>query len=347
MALHAKRPDGSRAHSVWAHPLRVVVNSTTAVLAGLLMALSLAGTGHADPSPSEIEAQIDAQWNQLEPAIEAHNKAKSELDANKAKSQQLEAQLAPLRLQVDLALSRVSGISVHYYRGGKASRLNSLLDNGSPTEMVDQLTLIDHIARTELSEIKDVIALKRQYETVKKPLDALLTEETKQEADLAAKEQAINDQIKSLNDLRLKVYGTTLSAGNPRAAACPYDYTPDAGGRAAKIACSEIGKRYVFGAEGPTTFDCSGLTMYAWAHANAGVNLRHYTQWQYEDTKRITKDQLRPGDLVFYYSDLHHIGMYVGGGWLVNAPHTGDVVRMKRFDDGPISGYGRPVTTSP
>jgi peptidoglycan DL-endopeptidase CwlO len=321
-----------------------VFRAVTAVATGVLVALTIAGTGHADPSPSDFEAQIDTQWNQLEPAIEAHDKVQSELNDNRAKSNVLATQLAPLQTKVDLAMTEVTNISTRYYRGGKVSELNSLLDNGSPLAMVDQLTLIDHMARNQLSAIKDVIALKNQYEAQKKPLDALLAEETKQEADLANQEKSINAEIARLNDLRLKAYGTTMSTGKPQLAACPYDYTPDPGGRAAKIACQQLGKPYIFGAEGPTTFDCSGLTMYAWAHANAGVNLRHYTQWQYDDTQRITKDQLRVGDLIFYYADRHHIGIYVGGGWVVHAPHTGDVVRMKRFDEGPISGYGRPVT---
>ena len=312
---------------------------------GIFVSLTLAGTGHAEPSPTEIEAKIDAQWQGLEPIIEQRNKVKSELDANRVKSQQLADQLRPVALKVDLALSRVSAISAHYYKGGSASAFNAVLANGSPTALADQLSMLDHLARSELNEIRDVITLKQQYESQKKPLDALLNEQAKQEADLAGKEQVINAEIKRLNDLRLKTYGTTLSSGPVRLAACPYDYSPDAGGRAAKAACSQLNRPYVFGADGPTTFDCSGITMWAWEQANAGVHLRHYTLWQYQDTKRITKEQLRAGDLIFYYADRHHVGIYVGGGYIVHAPHTGDVVRMKRFDEAPISGYGRPVTS--
>jgi cell wall-associated NlpC family hydrolase len=80
--------------------------------------------------------------------------------------------------------------------------------------------------------------------------------------------------------------------------------------------------------------------MFAWKAA--GVSLRHYTKWQWSDTKPVSRADLRPGDLVFYYSDLHHMGMYVGNNWIVHAPTSGDVVRMKRIDDGPIAGYRRP-----
>jgi cell wall-associated NlpC family hydrolase len=345
VVLHTPRPDRSRPTDALPHFLKAAARTTTAAVIGVFMSLTAAGTGHAEPSPTEIEVQIDSQWQNLEPVIEQRNKLKGELDVNRTKSQQLAEQLRPVALKVDLALSRVSVISAHYYKGGNASAFNAVLTNGSPTALADQLSLLDRLARTELDEIKDVIALKQQYESQKKPLDVLLAEQTRQEADLASREQSINVEIKRLNDLRLKVYGTTLSTGAVRLAACPYDYTPDPGGKAAKAACSQLGKSYVFGAEGPNTFDCSGITMWAWAQAGAGVRLRHYTQWQYEDTKRITKDQLKPGDLIFYYSDRHHVGIYVGGGYIVHAPHTGDVVRMKRFDGAPISGLGRPVTS--
>ncbi len=106
------------------------------------------------------------------------------------------------------------------------------------------------------------------------------------------------------------------------------------------MACGEIGKQYVWAAAGPNTFDCSGLMVYAWG--KAGKKLRHYTVWQWHDTTPIKRAQLRPGDLVFFFPPtLHHVGMYVGGGWMVNAPHTGDVVRMRRIDALPIAGYRR------
>src|SRR5439155_983538 len=80
--------------------------------------------------------------------------------------------------------------------------------------------------------------------------------------------------------------------------------------------------RYIWGDAGPGGYDCSGLTLAAWA--SVGVTLGHYTGWQWNEGKPVSRANLRPGDLVFWYSDLHHMGMYVGGGWVVHAPHTGD-----------------------
>jgi cell wall-associated NlpC family hydrolase len=94
---------------------------------------------------------------------------------------------------------------------------------------------------------------------------------------------------------------------------------------AVQTALAQQGKPYQWGGSGPNSFDCSGLMMYAWGAA--GVSMAHYTGAQYSAFPRVPLDQLAPGDIVFYYSDLHHNGMYIGGGQMVHAPHTGDVVK--------------------
>jgi cell wall-associated NlpC family hydrolase len=98
----------------------------------------------------------------------------------------------------------------------------------------------------------------------------------------------------------------------------------------------QLGKPYEWGAAGPDSFDCSGLTMWAWRAA--GVHLDHYSGAQYDETTHISLDQLQPGDLVFFYRDLSHVGIYVGNGQMIHAPHTGDVVRY-----GSIYAEGSPI----
>lgn len=344
MIPHVRRPSWSLFKAAHNRSLRVAIHATTAVVAGVVVALSQSGTGHADPSPSEVEAQIDQQWQALEPIIEQHNKVRIELDANRARSDDLAKALQPLQLQVELAQSRISNLSVNRYKGGSTSAFNAMLTGGSPQGLADQLTLFDQVARNEMAAIKGVVELKAQYEAEKRPLDDLLAEQTRQEADLASKEKVINDQVKALNDLRVKVYGTSGVIGNTRPVPCPFDYANDVGGKAAKVACAQIGKAYIWAAQGPANFDCSGLTLYAWAQADPRVQLRHYTNWQYNDTQRVARDQLKPGDLIFYFSGLSHMAINVGGGWMVHAPNSGDVVRMARIDSLPVAGYGRPRT---
>ncbi len=99
----------------------------------------------------------------------------------------------------------------------------------------------------------------------------------------------------------------------------------------------------MWAANGPDSFDCSGLTQYAWA--SAGVQLDHYTGSQWTAGVAVSRANLRTGDLVFFYSDHHHMGIYVGNGLIVHVPHTGDVVRMAQLANMPYSGARRPGLT--
>ena len=123
---------------------------------------------------------------------------------------------------------------------------------------------------------------------------------------------------------------TRQSVVTPVAVSSPQ--TASAGGgssvaeRAVAAAMSKLGARYVYGAGGARTFDCSGLVQ--WAYGQVGVRTAHYTGAFWSSYRHIPSDQLRPGDLVFFYRDHHHVGIYIGGGMMINAPHTGSVVKI-------------------
>ena len=118
---------------------------------------------------------------------------------------------------------------------------------------------------------------------------------------------------------------------DPAPAADPAPVTPpptdgSIGAQAVAVAMQYLGTPYVWGGASPGGFDCSGLTMYA--YAQVGISLSHYTGDQWNEGTRIPADQLLPGDLVFFHDDLHHMGMYIGGGQMIHAPQTGDVVKI-------------------
>jgi cell wall-associated NlpC family hydrolase len=95
---------------------------------------------------------------------------------------------------------------------------------------------------------------------------------------------------------------------------------------AVAYARAQLGKPYVFATAGPATFDCSGLTMAAWRAA--GVRMDHYSGSQAAAFPKVAWSQLQPGDIVVFYADFHHVGLYIGGGQMINAPQTGDVVKI-------------------
>ena len=124
----------------------------------------------------------------------------------------------------------------------------------------------------------------------------------------------------------------TAPAPAPQPAPAPVQQSGNAAQVAVSTAMAQLGKPYVWGAEGPNSFDCSGLTMFA--YAAAGISLPHYTGAQINVGRRVSWDEMQPGDLIFFGSDLHHMGMYIGGGQMIHAPHTGDVVKISS-----LSGY--------
>jgi cell wall-associated NlpC family hydrolase len=297
---------------------------------------------HATPSPSSVEAQIDKQWNELEPVIEQYNDVHGKLLKNQAQLKTLTSQLAPLQAQVDVALAQVRGLAADAYMQGAPNAFSAMLISGSPTGLTDRLMYLDQLARHQQDQIADVVKLRDKYSAMKSDLAVLTTSIAARDADLSKRKTAIQTQINSLQKLRLTAYGAANPDDGPfKTGPCPVTYTNDKGGRAAQKACDLVGKPYVFGADGPDAYDCSGLTKAAWA--SVGVNLDHYTKDQWAETTPITKDELQPGDLVFYYpGSLHHVAIYIGGGMVVHAPHTGDHVRMATIDRGPIAGYRRP-----
>jgi cell wall-associated NlpC family hydrolase len=312
------------------------VLAVLAALVAVIAGLAPATHAYATPNPQEVEAQIDQLWAQLEPLIEKYNGVHDELNKNLAKQAELSKQLAPLQMQVDLAMARVGAISAQLYETGPGSNAAALLSAGSPDALLDRLGLLDQLARHQQQTISVTKDQLNQYNQQKAPLDALIAQQRQQDADLAAKRQQIQGQLDQLQKLRTQAYGASgAPAGNLKPVACPVTYIGGAAGKAVAYACSKIGSPYQWGAAGQSTFDCSGLTMAAWAAA--GVQLGHNTVTQRNQTISISASALRTGDFVFYGSPPYHMSMYIGGGYVLHAPKAGDRVR-----EAPIAGPGRP-----
>ncbi|MEN3316298.1 MAG: peptidoglycan DL-endopeptidase CwlO [Acidimicrobiaceae bacterium] len=153
--------------------------------------------------------------------------------------------------------------------------------------------------------------------------------------------QAAGPQAASPGAARTNGPAPAAVAPGPQAAIPP---PPPSGGAGTAVAAAEaeVGKPYVYGGAGPDSFDCSGLMMWSWA--KAGVSLSHSAQSQYFETTRVPVSAMQPGDIIFFgasVSGIGHDAMYVGGGQMVEAPHTGLNVRVVPVRDG-IVGVGRP-----
>jgi cell wall-associated NlpC family hydrolase len=309
-------------------------------LMSVAVGVGTATHAYAAPSAAELEAQIEAQWRVLEPIIEEYNGVAAELKASRAKGAALQAQMQPLSAQVDAAMGQVKSIAVSAYKNGRFGALNALLASGSPTEMADQLSRLDVLARNQRSQVSGVAETVDKYAAEKKALDELIAKQAAHEAELAAKKKDIEAKIGEMEKLQRQLFGGGGGTGQAGAKECTSANASGAAATAVSAACGQLGKRYQYGAEGPDAFDCSGLTLYAWQ--KAGKSLPRTAAQQYSATTRISKDQLQPGDLIFFYSPISHMGMYVGNGWMAHASRAGVPLGMKNVsNDKSIVGYGR------
>nr|WP_205807843.1 NlpC/P60 family protein [Micromonospora sp. HNM0581] len=317
----------------WYRCILAALSATAVLLAGGVTAV------RADPTVADVERQIDEDWNRLEPVIEQHNATRQDLAGKRREADALAARIAPLQSQVDEAMDRVGKLAVRAYKGEQVRAVNTLLGSGSPSRAVEQLVLLDRYARVQQQDVRHASELRDELAAAKVRVDRAIAQLTGTEADLADQRRRIDAEIDRLQRLRLRAYGK--GGGGPlRPAPCPASYPGGPAGEAVSFACAQIGKPYSWGAEGPNAYDCSGLTLAAWSRA--GVVLPHNAARQRRATTAVGRGALRPGDLVFYYRDLHHVGMYVGGGWVVHASRAGQPVRMKQLDSSPVHSFGRP-----
>jgi cell wall-associated NlpC family hydrolase len=318
---------------------RLRLRTAVAALLSIAVALSLGGTAHADPSTSDVEQRIDALWNEAEPLIEAYNLKHDEFLQNKAKQDQLTQEIAPLQAQVDVVEAKVGAMAASAYKGGSVDALTAILTASSPDNFVDQLGYLEQLAHGQDALISEVRETKAAYEAEKKPLDALVAQLSVQDAELAAQKADIDKRIADLQTLRQQV--GQADTGKYRPWTCPTQYLQTKGYKAAAWACTQAGKPYIWATAGPNSYDCSGLVMKAWEQV--GVYLPHQSAAMRGSVKYIKRSELQIGDLVFYYSPIHHVAIYVGDGKIMQAPRAGDYVRMTDMDNGHINSYGRPA----
>jgi len=296
----------------------------------------------AEPNIDDVQKRVDRLYHEAEQAQERYNDAKIELrdlqgdlDSLKADQDRQDAAFEDVRDQVQDSI-------VRQYEGESLSNVGQVVVSDDPKTFLAQLSTMSAFndLQSQLfdkySTEADALGI-RQDATQKRAADVAETEKQ------LAKEKAIVDdklaEAKSvLGDLKDKEREEMLSRGVVRV---PSDVP--ASGRAAaavKYALAQVGDSYVYGAAGPSAFDCSGLTMMAWAQA--GIGLPHSSSAQFSTGPHIAESDLQPGDLVFYYSPISHVGMYIGNGMIVNAENPSSGVRVTSLHAMPYVGAVRP-----
>ncbi|MGH3736740.1 MAG: NlpC/P60 family protein [Micromonosporaceae bacterium] len=307
------------------------------MLSAVAVTLAFSGAASAEPSKEELKAQIDKMAKSVSVAAEKYNDAREQLKATKKQAAKLNKQLKPMQDKVDALYAQTGKLASAAYKGGGTGSVDAVLASGSVTTMVDQLSTLDRLAGKANKQIEALNVAKSALDKQKAGIDKLVAQQAKLEKDLAAKKKQIETQLAKLKSTYEKAFGP-LNPPNQDYGTAPY-----VEGKAKAVVdfvWAQLGEPYSYGAAGPDSWDCSGLVMRA--YEQVGVSLPHSSRQQYNSTTRVSRGELKPGDIVFFYSDLHHDGIYIGDGTVIHAPQPGEYVEKISISAMPYAGAGRP-----
>ena len=308
----------------------------TLVVAALALAISgtSATVAHAAPS-ADLTARITKAQSDLEHITEQYNKKVIDLNKTIADQKTLAASLGPARAALAVAGKQMSTIAASAYKTGHVGPMSAIM-SGKSSDLLGKMSYLDVISRDRQRDIQTYTDTTANYADRQAALKLNQTKQTAESNDLKARKTKIENNVKTLLAMRTAAYGHPQDTGS--AYHGPIPNIAGSAGIAVRFAFNQIPKPYGYGDAGPDSYDCSGLIMAAWA--KAGKSLPHNAAAQYSATARISKSDLKAGDLVFYFG-LDHVGLYVGGGQIIDAPHTGAFVSKRTMNIGTPYGYGR------
>jgi cell wall-associated NlpC family hydrolase len=328
-----------------------------------LAGLSLGSAVSAQAAPASRQSltqQLDRLNQQADQLVEAYLQQKSALDGTRKEISQLQQRARQAERDYNQLQAAVSAQWTAAYVRGAGTDIASLLGAGDPTVALQRMQSLELLAQRDAETVVELKAAKRSLETSRATLAAAEKTQAAAVARLGAQKGRVEAAVARTRALlarmsaaeRARAVGapsparsssssSSSSSGSSGGGSAPAPSLPPVGGAAARavaFAKAQIGDPYRYGATGPDSWDCSGLTMMAWAAA--GKSLPHSSSQQYAVTRRISRSQLMPGDLVFYYYPISHVSIYVGNGMRVSATHTGSYVKMQTLGTS-ITGYGR------
>jgi cell wall-associated NlpC family hydrolase len=231
----------------------------------------------------------------------------------------------------------VGQIAAEGYMSGTFDPTLQLLQNSDPQSFVNRASIMLQLQQENGDRVDAATSAKDAADRAKATAQQEMAKATRLSAAMKTKVHAIQAKEKVLNSAAYKK-ATDIFNQTGQYPDLPIPDGNSIGVQALRWALTRRGDAYVWGGSGPTTFDCSGLVM--WAYAHVGVSLAHLTFDQWNEGEHVSRDQLQPGDLIFLYG-LDHVGLYVGDGLYLNAPHTGTVVQIEPIPWGSYDGAVR------
>lgn len=337
----ARRVGGTRRLLALAAALSVLISVLLVTRAG-------AAPDKPRPTLATVIKSLDKLAQEAEILTEKYNAA--HLKVQRLQQDAARAQRAAAAAARRYSAARVpfNSVAVAQYEGAPASNVGALLSSADQQAYLQSLAT-RHMVATRLAEL---VAQVQQAEVAadraSKNARAALRKAKKASDALADQGEQVHKRtvkyralLATLTDADQHAYGSRNAPSPREVQAALAERAPNAAAqRAVDFALAQLGKPYVWAAAGPNAFDCSGLTMAAWARS--GVVLPHLSQAQFLLGRHVSYGQLRPGDLVFLYGDVHHVELYIGNGLAVSAPQEGEPVKIVKVpDDGDFAGAVR------
>ncbi|WP_340380647.1 NlpC/P60 family protein [Streptomyces sp. SS7] len=319
------------------------VLSAAAAALGALTAVPASATPHDD-----TRSEVDRLYEEAEQATEAFNKAGERAEALRRQLRHAQDRIARQQGHINELREQLGLLAGAQYRSGGLDPSLALLFSDDPADYLDKASVLNRISAHQAGELKELQAALRDLAQERTEAAGQLAELERSRKAVAGHKRTVERKLARARQL-LDALPAAERAAYDRASRSGRTGLPGltgavpASGRAAAAlaaARSALGRPYVWGANGPTGFDCSGLMQ--WSYAQAGVALPRTSQAQAHTGHRVPLSEARPGDIVTYRSDASHVGMYAGNGQVIHAPYPGAPVRYDPVGMMPVSSVTRP-----
>ena len=320
---------------------RAAILVTVLAAAGGIAVYSGAQGAGAAPAPtiSQVQKEVNALQGKVDKIGQEYDAAGQQLAAAKARLAQVGKQADRAQRQYDQASATLAAVAVTQYENSGQTSIIGLLTSGDPSAVLGQASLLLQVEGTHNEEAQQFLTLANELAAIKqqrqRTADGVAQLETQYASQKASMTKLLDTQTSLLKNLTAQqqaaveaqtVGGSTSSSAVTTTPIAYTGPTSSQADRAVAFAYAQVGKPYEWGATGPGSYDCSGLAQAAWASAGVSIPRTTYEQWS--ALPQIPMSDLEPGDLILYNGE-SHVAIYVGDGYIIDAPHTGaDVERI-------------------
>jgi peptidoglycan DL-endopeptidase CwlO len=332
--------------------------STTQIRRGAVLAVAVAaatslavytgttGAGAAAaPTIGQVKAQVNTLQAKMDKIGQQYDAANQEYGSAQARLTQVQKQAANAQASYDSARAQLAAVAVSEYENSNQTSVLGLLSSGNPASVLSEESLVLEVAGTHNEEATRFFTAAQTLASVREQRQRTEQGIAQIRAQLASQKTSLNKLLASskatLDSLTVAqqaqvtadTIGGTASSSSGQSGATPMAYTGPTGTQADEavaFAYAQLGKPYVYGATGPDSYDCSGLVQAAWASAGVAIPRTTFEDW--DDLPHIPVSEMVPGDLIIYDGE-GHVAIYVGDGYIIDAPHTGADVERVPYDE--------------